>query len=318
MAKRAYSKALATIDLSSASDSLTTELVRQLVSPDWYEVLAALRSPKTFIDGASHSNAMISSMGNGYTFELESLVFYSLVRAVQCEYDELAGIVEPLTTTVGVYGDDLIVDRRHTRVLISLLGWCGFKVNAKKTFIEGALFESCGKHYYCGLDVSPFFLREPFADVSDLILALNQLRSWMIRTEIDLYEHVSNTVTYSFFEVWSKFKKLVPRSLHGGWDLESRVCLVTPGPSRCRLVPEMRPVNKVSHLYQNGMMWARLHDNGWLNKVSVDDLSGHIFDVVRHTGELPEKWTGRWLIRRFSDPSRFFGICTAPLYQEMG
>lgn len=317
LAADAFKKGYATIDLSSASDSLTVELVRQLVSPDWFKILMALRSPKTFIDGSSHSNAMISSMGNGYTFELESLIFYALARSVQAAVFECYGRPGQMPT-VGIFGDDIIVERRTAYPLIRFLGWCGFKVNVTKTFIEGALFESCGKHYYCGHDVSPFYIRQPLTDVSDLILALNQLRGWMIRTGIDIYESGMNNVQHSFYEIWSEFKEYVPRSLHGGWDLESRVQLVTPGQPRCRLVPVMKPVKrKVTSEYQTGMYLARLSGFVDLDTVSVNPLTRSVLMESRFSSEFPEKWTGEWAIRRHDDKSRFFGIATEPLYQEM-
>lgn len=316
LAKHAYSRGYATIDLSSASDSLATELVRQLVSPDWFALLMALRSPKTFIDGASHTNAMISSMGNGFTFELESLIFYSLARSVQHEWDDHA-ISEPSgAAVVGVFGDDLVINQRYAKTLVAFLGWCGFKVNASKSFIEGPLFESCGKHYFCGYDVSPFYIRKPLTDVSDLILILNQLRSWMIRTGIDLFE-VCYKPQYGFYDIWLEFSTYVPRSLHGGHDLEVRTSLVTMGASRCKLVPVMRTVKRVVNTYQAGMYLARLHGEDDCNEVLVRYDRSTVEDIHRSTDDLPERWTGEWRIRRYRNIDAFFGLVTLPLYQEM-
>jgi len=72
---------LATIDLSSASDSVSSGLVELLLPDIWFSLLDSIRSPVTIIDGEEHTNAMFSSMGNGFTFELESLIFYSIARA---------------------------------------------------------------------------------------------------------------------------------------------------------------------------------------------------------------------------------------------
>lgn len=315
LASEAYKKGYATIDLSSASDSLAKGLVRALLPPHWNDLLMALRSPKTFIDGGSHENEMISSMGNGFTFELESLIFYSLARAVQEETDEVTGNVKT-DVVVGVFGDDLIINQRYAKTLIAVLGWAGFRVNASKSFITGPLFESCGKHYYCGLDVSPFYIRKPFSDVSDLILALNQLRNWMQRVGIDLYETVEKPL-YSFYEIWKEFIALVPRSLHGGWDLEVRTSLVTLGASRCKLVPEMRPVKQVVEDYLKGMYLARLAGT---HEPTGPDMHGleHLDDPsLKFTETYPSRWTGKWMIRRYVNHARFFGICTSPLYQEM-
>ena len=72
---------LMTVDLSSASDSVTSALVGRLLPPDWFWYLDLVRSPVTMIDGEVHLNEMFSSMGNGFTFELESLLFYAITRA---------------------------------------------------------------------------------------------------------------------------------------------------------------------------------------------------------------------------------------------
>lgn len=316
LASQAFKRGYATIDLSSASDSLTVELVKQLVSPDWFNLFMALRSPKTFIDGCSHENAMISSMGNGYTFELESLIFYSIANAMSKTVAYKVGSGHLADAVVGIYGDDIIVHRRVARPLIAFLGWCGFKTNVKKSFVSGSFFESCGKHYYCGYDVSPFYIREPFSDISDLVLSLNQLRSWMIRTGVDLYETIEPTVVHSFFEVWSKFTLLVPRSLWGGWDCEIRTQLVTPGQSRCRLVPVLKPERRVTKDYQMGMYLARLSGKIDNDKAAFDPLLNPMGET-RLSDELPSRWTGEWIIRRHYDRARFFGIATEPLNQEV-
>lgn len=303
-ARRAYFDGYATIDLSSASDSLTTGLCSILLSPSWYNLLSKLRCPKTFIGGKSHVNEMMSSMGNGFTFELESLIFLSLATAI-AELRQEIGM--PSGSVAGVFGDDIIVTRNIAPMLISVLGYCGFKTNVDKTFINGPVFESCGKHYYRGADVSPFYIREQMSDVSDLILSLNQLRSWMIRTEVDLYEHIYKP-QYSFREVWERFCGYVPRALHGGWDLELRTSLVTPGFGRARLVPVMRKVKRVAKSYQTGMYLARLNDYECRGECDPDS---------RPTEKFPSQWTGEWVIRRHDDRSRFFGVLTAPTFWEM-
>jgi len=305
-AREAYRKGYSTIDLSSASDSLTTSLCQALLSPDWFLLLKALRCPKTFIDGYSHVNEMMSSMGNGFTFELESLVFYSISEAIVSLRRDLR---LPSGDVPGVFGDDIIVTRNIAPMLISMLGFCGFKTNVDKTFVDGPVFESCGKHYYRGMDVSPFHICEQFTDVSDLILALNQLRSWMIRSSVDLFEHIEEP-QYSFRAVWEKFKDYVPRSLHGGWDLELRTSLVTPGAGRARLVPLMREVKEVTESYQVGMYLARLHG---CDRLDVYDTPS---ENERETELFPSRWTGKWAIRRHDDRARFFGIVTNPLFWE--
>lgn len=113
---------LATLDLSSASDSVTTQLVLRLLPHDWFCLLDSVRCKRTKLpDGSIHENEMFSSMGNGFTFELESMVFYAIAKAVCTELCEHG--------CVSVYGDDIIVPTGAAKPLMLILGYCGFKVN---------------------------------------------------------------------------------------------------------------------------------------------------------------------------------------------
>lgn len=69
------SREFATIDLSNASDTVCYELVKLVMPPKWFEELNNLRSPFTLVDGHWVKLEKFSSMGNGFTFELETLIF---------------------------------------------------------------------------------------------------------------------------------------------------------------------------------------------------------------------------------------------------
>lgn len=240
---------LATIDLSSASDSMTCALVNILLPTGWYQLLDALRSPVTIIDGAPHVNEMFSSMGNGFTFELESLLFWAIARAV-AYFGGSRG-------TISVYGDDIIVPSRIAPTLIQVLSWCGFKSNVEKTFFSGPFRESCGGHYHRGLDVTPFYLRRPIKDVSDLILFLNQLRQWIIQLDVDTLRGgwtKPNAVT----AFWLSLASLVPKPLWGGYDLASRTQLVSKGPQKCKLLEITRSSLSLERKFQVGLYLSRL------------------------------------------------------------
>ena len=124
---------LATIDLSSASDSVTTELVKLVMPNDWFYYLDVFRSRHTDCEGTIVTPHMFSSMGNGFTFELESLLFYAITRAA-CYYTGSAG-------RISVYGDDIICPSQGYDAVASALAFYGFKVNAKKSFAEGPFRE---------------------------------------------------------------------------------------------------------------------------------------------------------------------------------
>ncbi|DAD50610.1 TPA_asm: RNA-directed RNA polymerase [ssRNA phage SRR6050738_4] len=160
----------ATLDLSNASDTVSTELVRDLLPDDWFFVLNSLRCNFSEIKGKpAVKNQKFSSMGNGFTFELESLLFYGLSKAVE----EL----RETSNEVLVYGDDIIVHQETAKDLIPLLAFCGFSVNKAKSFVSGYFYESCGRDFFLGYDVRPFFIRKELEDVQDYYLLYNQCRA---------------------------------------------------------------------------------------------------------------------------------------------
>lgn len=143
---------LVTLDLSAASDSLCMGLVERLLPPTWVEFLDDLRSPAYRLGDADPVDYhKWSSMGNGYTFVLESLVFWALARA--CGSFTLSG------DTVAVYGDDIILRRGTAALLIEVLKYCGFSVNTDKSAVFGPFRESCGEDYFDADRVVPAYLR---------------------------------------------------------------------------------------------------------------------------------------------------------------
>ena len=119
---------LATIDLSSASDSVSLRLVDDLLPPRWADFIGQTRSEEILLpDGTWHRLAKVSSMGNGFTFELESLIFWALSAAC-------VDLLEVEDRRVGIYGDDIIVHTSVAPHLVSILGYYGFQTNKTKTF----------------------------------------------------------------------------------------------------------------------------------------------------------------------------------------
>lgn len=171
---------VATIDLSMASDTVSLELVRFLLPATWLAAFEQCRSAMGVLpSGEKILYRKFSSMGNGLTFELESLIFYGLSLAV-CD---LLGIGSSL---VSVYGDDIVVPTAAASALIEVLEFAGFKTNEKKTFVSGRFRESCGKHYLAGQDVQPFYVRNHCKKLSDLFLLHNKLARWQKRQRWNL------------------------------------------------------------------------------------------------------------------------------------
>lgn len=138
---------LATIDLKAASDTVSLALVEALLPEGVLSHVLALRSPKGVMQGRTITYEKVSSMGNGFTFELETALFYAICRAA-------AG-------HACVFGDDIVVPAASYQLVVDVLTFCGFEVNAKKSHYDSPFRESCGGHYFAGVDVTPPYVREP-------------------------------------------------------------------------------------------------------------------------------------------------------------
>lgn len=147
--------AYATLDLSRASDSVAYELVRELLPRDWFELLDMLRTPVVRYKNHLVELEKFSSMGNGYTFELESLIFYSIAYAV--------AVIEGHSRDISVYGDDIIVTAPLGASLAHWLPVFGFTLNTEKSFMQGPFRESCGFDSFLGVDIRPYYLKGRFS-----------------------------------------------------------------------------------------------------------------------------------------------------------
>lgn len=161
---------LATVDFSSASDSVAREVVRELIPRPWLSLLEATRSTVGIHNSQPIQWQKFSSMGNGYTFELESLIFFAAAHAV-CEYQGVS------CSDVSVYGDDVILPTECYELFASFSMFLGFKVNTDKSFSSGPFRESCGSHYYEGVDVKPIFLKERIRNVQAIYKLANSVRN---------------------------------------------------------------------------------------------------------------------------------------------
>lgn len=157
----------ATIDLSAASDSVSIELCRELLPPDWFNLLRATRSPCYKYGDEIRRYEKFASMGNGFCFPLESLIFAAAVHSVYVETGHAFRLV---------YGDDIIVQQGSALLVIERLKFLGFKTNTDKTFCLGPFRESCGADYYLGVNVRPYYIDKPPVNWWDIYGWLNGLR----------------------------------------------------------------------------------------------------------------------------------------------
>lgn len=160
---------LATIDMSNASDTLCRVLVKLVLPDQWHELLNSLRATHTRMKRQWYRLEKFSSMGNGFTFELESLLFATLARSVIIDAGGDPDLVK-------CYGDDLIVPAVHYRDVTAALRMFGFTPNMKKTFAEGPFRESCGGDFFDGTPVRAHFLKELPDEPQKWIALANGLR----------------------------------------------------------------------------------------------------------------------------------------------
>lgn len=164
----------ATIDLERASDTLATEVVNLLWPDEWARHFHMLRTRLAVLPDGRHIRLeKISSMGNGYTFELESITFYALALAA-------AGFDTPESPSkdrgFSVLGDDIICPTKHAMEVVSVLQYFGFSINLEKSFLNGPFRESCGSDFFRGVPVRGYFLEKSIENPADIFASLNGLR----------------------------------------------------------------------------------------------------------------------------------------------
>jgi hypothetical protein len=146
------SSELATIDLSSASDSIASSVIEALLPRKWWLLLDACRSHYGVRNEVPVKWEKFSSMGNGFTFQLESLVFYA-VACCCADYLSLS------VSQVSAYGDDVILPTACYELFAEMMEFYGFRINVKKSHFDSPFRESCGAHYFSGIDVKPIYLK---------------------------------------------------------------------------------------------------------------------------------------------------------------
>lgn len=197
---------LATVDLSSASDSISREVVRALIPPRWFLVLDSARCRFGQLGETTLEWEKFSSMGNGFTFQLESLIFYAVASCCM-EYLKLETLDHQGNPTVSVYGDDIIIPVNCLALFSSMLDFYGFTINVKKTHVDSTFRESCGSHYFDGIDVKPIYLKDKLIKLPSVFRLANAIRRlghrWSARIACDV----------RFRKVFDHLVSLVPKDL---------------------------------------------------------------------------------------------------------
>jgi hypothetical protein len=173
---------LATLDLSEASDRVSTLHVKALLHDHPYLLGAvmACRSSKARIPKLKKTIELskYASMGSALTFPLEAMVFATVCylgierelrnqlepNHYKWQGEMHAGTCHRFKRVVRVYGDDIIVPVDYVPSVVRTLEGYGFRVNKAKSFWTGRFRESCGREYYAGEDVSLVRVRRMFPE----------------------------------------------------------------------------------------------------------------------------------------------------------
>lgn len=185
---------LATDDQSNASGHVYTALVEWLTPPAWFTWLNAARSRRTLVPRSPLKDfehywelQTFATMGNGFCFELETILFYTLIWA--CAGSK---------TDVSVFGDDCIYPVEHVPSVHKAFKAVGFVINTDKSFSSGSFRESCGGDFLNGHNVRPLYLKRSLTDAYDLTLGANQaLKRYLEDGQpvfLELYEHLVSLI----------------------------------------------------------------------------------------------------------------------------
>lgn len=168
-----------TLDLSSASDTISMKLLRELIPSNQFWWLNSARSQEVVLNKEEIELHMFAGMGNPITFPLQTAIFSSVVRSVY----KLLGLPFKNGETFGVNGDDICVLNNAYRLVSYLLTSLGFLVNNEKSFShsDGGMFrESCGGDYLYGHDIRPIYIKS-LKTLAGHYVAFNSLAAWGAR-----------------------------------------------------------------------------------------------------------------------------------------
>lgn len=166
----------ATIDLSSASDSVKLGLVKALFNKTClHELLIGTRSRQVLYNGEKYTPEYFAPMGSGLCFPVECLVFASVVGNVMRQHSD--------RRAWRVYGDDIVVPSDRYDQIVHRLIELGFDVNIEKSFSGPPGFrESCGGDFFLGEPCRPVYISRFWSGLCHQ----NRHKPSMIESNIDL------------------------------------------------------------------------------------------------------------------------------------
>lgn len=184
-----------TSDLRSASDSIVTSLVERYTPNNLLGYLMQFRSPHTTLpNGDVVPLRMISTMGNGFTFPLQTVIFASVVKAVYIEKG-LKLFTKEGDFNFSVFGDDIVVRREAFDRVNFLLKVLGFTVNEGKSFNDGPFRESCGFDYFRGYEIRGVYVKN-IETPSGVYSLINRLTRWSAKHQVPLVRTIRCLISW--------------------------------------------------------------------------------------------------------------------------
>lgn len=189
--KGSVDDSIVTVDISNASNTVALLLVFHLMSEKWFNLLDYLRTSEVKYNDKTIKLEMFSSMGNGFTFELESLIFYAIALVV-CQLEKAD------VSQVSVFGDDIVIPKQCYPKLLEALHLFGFEVNSEKSFSEGPFRESCGADYFLGYNIRPFYKKDRWTNARVVGLLNSDLQKFDLFRDlrVDLIQDVSKRFSF--------------------------------------------------------------------------------------------------------------------------
>lgn len=207
-----------TIDLASASDCISMQLAQLLLPSDLFQVMKMTRSTQAEVNGEWHTLPMVSTMGNGFTFPLLTLICSALVYAANPSFRNGSNN----WNACAVFGDDIIVHRTSFDDTISVLQRSGFIINDSKSYSQGLFRESCGYDCYDGVVITPFYIRS-LSTPEEILTALNQVLHWGSR-----HFFLTKTVDYLLSLLDNNKRNLIPLRFSPGAGIHYPTTLSRP------------------------------------------------------------------------------------------
>lgn len=163
--KMIQSDFVCTVDIRNASDSTFLDIVKTVLKGRVLDLILLTRSPFVLLPTECGKQYVypkkVSSMGNGFTFELLTLLLYATCQT----FDRNSS----------VYGDDIIIGKIYAADLIEILSFFGYETNQRKTFIDHPVRESCGAYFIKGYGYVTSYDIKWCHTINDVINTANKL-----------------------------------------------------------------------------------------------------------------------------------------------